>query len=404
MYNDKHISKKSASLQKAAQHNTSNARPLEDNRASVQKKQMPSAKEEEDIIQKKENNTGLPDQLKAGVEKLSGHSMDDVKVHYNSDEPAQLNAYAYAQGTEIHVAAGREKHLPHEAWHVVQQKEGRVKPTLQMRSKVNVNDDKALEHEADVMGAKAQQRQHSFIPQLSTFVPSGHLVQQKTVTQLARTKTTARKKGTISGHGNLRVDLKKNQLMKFIVPKGKTVMRPAPPGATLGDISMLLNTMKDPTRDKLLKQMMISTTPEIWSNKEVIKLIKKSKIIKKTDKQKQILKKLRGRTKYKDLTGGEKGSLASLEKKKEFESELTDYIEPHTFQTFDQGEEMEDMVLTAFEKKLRSGKKNDQNEYVENETFLSDYVNDNTEDDFVVNACSYHPNSPFTGFQIDQKK
>ena len=83
--------------------------------------------------------------------------MDDVKVHYNSDKPAQLQAHAYAQGTDIHLGAGKEKHLAHEAWHVVQQKQGRVKPTVQMKGKVNVNDDAGLEKEADVMGAKALQ-------------------------------------------------------------------------------------------------------------------------------------------------------------------------------------------------------------------------------------------------------
>jgi hypothetical protein len=104
------------------------------------------------------NRTGLPDQLKAGVEGLSGVSLDNVRVHYNSAQPAQLNALAYAQGTEVHVAPGQEKHLPHEAWHVVQQAQGRVKPTRQMKSGVPVNDDKGLEHEADVMGAKALQQ------------------------------------------------------------------------------------------------------------------------------------------------------------------------------------------------------------------------------------------------------
>lgn len=108
-------------------------------------------------IQKKSNNTGLPDKLKSGIEHLSGYSMDDVKVHYNSNQPAQLQAHAYAQGTNIHLGPGQEKHLPHEAWHVVQQKQGRVKPTMQMKGKVNVNDDVGLEREADVMGAKALQ-------------------------------------------------------------------------------------------------------------------------------------------------------------------------------------------------------------------------------------------------------
>ena len=116
---------------------------LEDNRAAA------------NVLQRQLNNTGLPDQLKSGIETLSGFSMNDVKVHYNSSQPAQLNAHAYAQGTNIHVAPSQEKYLPHEAWHVVQQKQGRVKPTMQMKGKVNVNDDAGLEKEADVMGAKA---------------------------------------------------------------------------------------------------------------------------------------------------------------------------------------------------------------------------------------------------------
>lgn len=100
------------------------------------------------------NNTGLPDNLKAGIENLSGFSMDDVKVHYNSDKPAQLQALAYAQGTDIHIAPGQEKHLPHEAWHVVQQKQGRVQPTMQLQG-VNVNDNEGLEREADRMGRES---------------------------------------------------------------------------------------------------------------------------------------------------------------------------------------------------------------------------------------------------------
>jgi hypothetical protein len=108
-------------------------------------------------VQRVENNTGLPDNLKSGIENLSGYSMDDVKVHYNSAKPAELQAHAYAHGTDIHVAPGQEKHLPHEAWHVVQQKQGRVRPTRQLKEKVPVNDDEGLEKEADEMGSKALQ-------------------------------------------------------------------------------------------------------------------------------------------------------------------------------------------------------------------------------------------------------
>ncbi|WP_233079897.1 eCIS core domain-containing protein [Rheinheimera soli] len=123
----------------------SQARALTDNRTA----QLVSD------ITAKPNNTGLPNQLKAGIESLSGMSMDHVKVHYNSSQPAQLNAHAYAQGSNIHLAPGQEKHLPHEAWHVVQQAQGRVKPMIQMKAGVAVNDDQGLEHEADSMGAKA---------------------------------------------------------------------------------------------------------------------------------------------------------------------------------------------------------------------------------------------------------
>ncbi len=120
----------------------------------IQLKQQDNTFSNEGPVQKKENNTGLPDALKSGVENLSGMSLDHVKVHYASDKPAQLNALAYAQGSDIHVSPGQEKHLPHEAWHVVQQMQGRVQPTVQMED-VSINDDQALETEADVMGAKA---------------------------------------------------------------------------------------------------------------------------------------------------------------------------------------------------------------------------------------------------------
>ena len=92
--------------------------------------------------------------LQALAEDLSGFAMDDVRVHYNSPEPATVQALAYTQGTDIYVAPGQEQHLPHEAWHVAQQMAGRVEPTTEV-SGLPVNDCIELEHEADVMGARA---------------------------------------------------------------------------------------------------------------------------------------------------------------------------------------------------------------------------------------------------------
>ena len=104
--------------------------------------------------EQKRNETGMSDNLKAGIEDLSGFAMDDVRVHYYSPEPATVQALAYTQGTDIYVAPGQEQHLPHEAWHVAQQMAGRVEPTTEV-SGLPVNDCIELEHEADVMGARA---------------------------------------------------------------------------------------------------------------------------------------------------------------------------------------------------------------------------------------------------------
>ncbi|MDO1529998.1 DUF4157 domain-containing protein [Fulvimonas sp. R45] len=117
------------------------------------------------------NATGMPHQLKAGIEALSGMDLSDVRVHRNSGKPAQLSALAYAQGNEIHLGPGQERHLPHEAWHVVQQRQGRVRPTMQMAG-VGVNDDARLEREADTMGAKALQRVATSQPATSGPGPS----------------------------------------------------------------------------------------------------------------------------------------------------------------------------------------------------------------------------------------
>ncbi len=139
-------------------------------RAPLQMKQTTEASSHKSKVQPP-NNTGLPDNLKSGVETLSGLALDDVKVHYNSSKPTQLQALAYTQGTDIHVGPGQERHLPHEAWHVVQQKQGRVKPGVQKKGKV-INNDPHLETEADVKGKQAvspkREQSHTNISSHST--------------------------------------------------------------------------------------------------------------------------------------------------------------------------------------------------------------------------------------------
>lgn len=151
--------------------------------------------EDEQILQNKsENRTGMPDNLKSGIEGLSGYSLDNIHVHYNSDKPAQLDALAYTQGTDIHVSPGQESHLPHEAWHAVQQMQGRVRPTVQTQG-VAVNDSADLENEADQMGQKAIQAFRNRTVQAKMKSP---LQFRTAITQFGRRKGD-KKSGTFIG-------------------------------------------------------------------------------------------------------------------------------------------------------------------------------------------------------------
>ena len=131
--------------------------------AMLQKVSASKPKEEESIQAKSNPETNLagssqalPNTLVDGFKGSTGHDLSNVDVHYNSPEPENMGALAYAQGNEIHLAPGQEQHLPHEAAHIVQQREGRVKPTGETNGQP-LNDDPKLESEADAMGAQALQ-------------------------------------------------------------------------------------------------------------------------------------------------------------------------------------------------------------------------------------------------------
>lgn len=110
-------------------------------------------RKKEEKHQPRQNRTGIPAQLKQRMERTSGFSFDDVRVHYNSDRPKKLDALAYTQGTEVFLGPGQERHLPHELGHVVQQKQGIVRPTARHESGALMNTDRALERQADEIGA-----------------------------------------------------------------------------------------------------------------------------------------------------------------------------------------------------------------------------------------------------------
>lgn len=113
------------------------------------KQAMKTGKEGLRKEQERSNLTGIPIQTKRRFEEMSGYSFDDVRIHYSSDKPARFRALAFTQGNEVHIAPGQERYLEHELGHVVQQKEGRVRPTSYI-GHVPVNEDAALEQEADM--------------------------------------------------------------------------------------------------------------------------------------------------------------------------------------------------------------------------------------------------------------
>ena len=108
--------------------------------------------EQEKKRRQEPNDTGIPAQLKKSLERNTGYSFDDVRVHYYSEKPAKLEALAYTQGSQVYLGPGQERHLPHELGHVVQQKMGIVHANTRHESGAALNTDAALERQADEIG------------------------------------------------------------------------------------------------------------------------------------------------------------------------------------------------------------------------------------------------------------
>ena len=104
----------------------------------------------------------LPERLRWVLEQLSGYDLRDVRVYRASPLPARVGARAFALGTDIHLSIKAEDALEHEAWHVVQQKQGRVRATRTVSLEdpqlgvTGLNADELLEREAEAMGRMAR--------------------------------------------------------------------------------------------------------------------------------------------------------------------------------------------------------------------------------------------------------
>lgn len=145
-------------------------------RMEQEKRSVESTVQSADRFVRRENRTGIPMQLKERLENSTGMSFDDVRVHYNSDLPARLDALAYTQGNQVEIGPGQERHLPHELGHVVQQKLGAVRANTVHSSGVALNTDAHLEHQADEIGAGkqvaiVQRMRHNVVQRCGTAPP-----------------------------------------------------------------------------------------------------------------------------------------------------------------------------------------------------------------------------------------
>lgn len=119
----------------------------------TEKKSINTVSQQQNCSTGRENNTGIPTQLKERMEESTGLSFDDVCVHYNSVLPAKLDALAYTKGNQVKISPGQERHLPHELGHVVQQKLGVVRANAIYAGGVAMNTDASLEQQADELGS-----------------------------------------------------------------------------------------------------------------------------------------------------------------------------------------------------------------------------------------------------------
>lgn len=112
----------------------------------------------------------MPAAVQAKMEHAFGADFSAVRIH-QSDQATAVGALAYTQGSDIHFAPGQyDPHGPqgqallgHELTHVVQQSQGRVRASTQAKG-LPVNEDPALEREADVLGERAARGEQVSVP------------------------------------------------------------------------------------------------------------------------------------------------------------------------------------------------------------------------------------------------
>jgi len=107
----------------------------------------------------------MPEAVQQKMEAAFGTGFSDVRIHEGA-QAAAINAIAYTQANHIHFQPGEynptspkgQALLGHELAHVLQQRQGRVKRTMQAEG-LPINDENALEQEAELAAQRVTQNQ-----------------------------------------------------------------------------------------------------------------------------------------------------------------------------------------------------------------------------------------------------
>jgi len=121
---------------------------------------------EDNISNENYGNTNQQENFMIQMQKSFQTDFSDVNIHKNSKTAKNLGALAFTQGNNVHFAPGQFKPdtkqgkelIGHEFAHVVQQRQGKVQPNKQI-GKFKINDNSALEKQADEMGKKVANNQ-----------------------------------------------------------------------------------------------------------------------------------------------------------------------------------------------------------------------------------------------------
>jgi hypothetical protein len=130
----------------------------------------------------------LPLSVLRKMEAFFNADFSDLTIYQNSEKPADMDALAFTEGKDIYFAPGEyrpdsfkgQELIAHELAHVIQQAEGRVRPTGGANG-IPINDDPALEREADQMGHLAASFDLPLKkePALSSLSGSGSVIQRQ---------------------------------------------------------------------------------------------------------------------------------------------------------------------------------------------------------------------------------